>query len=144
MNNNFKNKTFEKKRAQIYMKNLQVFIVLLLCCSSFYLAAQNSIIHITDNKKLNFSFSDNGYSAWLKKQKPQRYFYESSLEIINLQYANEWNKRVENVNFNSKYYKQSINYHLHSHTHYGIEINYKLFMYFKYFEEKYETLLERH
>jgi hypothetical protein len=108
------------------------------------MAAQNSTIHITDNKKMNFSFPDNGYSMWLKKQKPQRYFYESSLEIINLQYVNEWNKRVGNVNFNSKYYIQSIDYQLHSQMHYGIEINYKLFMFFKYFEKKYEILLERH
>ena len=114
MNNIIINQTFEEKQAQIHMKNLRIFIVLIVSCSSFYLVAQNNTINITDNKKLNFSFSDNGYSIWLKKQKPQRYFYESSLEIINLQYANEWNKRVDNESFNSKYYKQSIDYQLQS------------------------------
>jgi hypothetical protein len=141
------------------MKYLQIFLTLtfiILSCSTSSLLAQNktsynygskpqksNTIRITDNKKLNFSFIDNGFSNWLKRQKPQQHFYQSSLEIINLQYVNEWNKRVDNASFNSELYTQQINYQLRSKTHYGMDVNYKLFMYFKYFEEKHEIILKR-
>lgn len=141
------------------MKYLQLFLVLILAILSFGAASktvqykmpidiisdiqQIKVIHITDNKKLNFTFKDNGYSNWLKKQKSQRYFYQSSLEINNLQYVKEWNKRVNNSSFNSELYTQQINYKLHSKVHYGMNVNYQLFMFFNYFEEKHEILLER-
>jgi len=141
------------------MKYLQIFFtstVIILYCSTSSLQAQNetsynyvskpqknNTIRITDNKKLNFTFIDNGFRDWLKHQKPQRHFYQSSLEIINLQYVNEWNKRVDNASFNSQIYTQHINYQLRSKIHYGMDVNYKLFMYFKYFEKKHEILLQR-
>jgi len=141
------------------MKYLQIFFtftLIILNCSTSSLHAQNktsynyvskpqknNTIRITDNKKLNFTFIDNGFSDWLKHQKPQRHFYQSSLEIINLQYVNEWNKRVDNISFNSQLYTQHINYQLRSKIHYGMDINYELYMYFKYFEKKHEILLQR-
>ncbi len=139
------------------MKYLQIIVILILSCNTSrilgqnqkpnnfsFISHKNGNIRISDGKKLDFSFRDNGFSTWLKKQKPQRHFYESSLEIINLQYVNEWNKRAENSDFKSSLYTQRIEYQLYSKMHYGIEINYYLYMYFKYFEKKYEVILKRH
>ncbi len=139
------------------MKYLQIILTLILSCNTSpilgqnkksnnfsFITHQNGNIRISDGRKLDFTFRDNGFSTWLKKQKPQRHFYESSLEIINLQYVNEWNKRVGNSDFKSLFYTQRIEYQLYSKMHYGIEINYYLYMYFKYFEKKCEVILKRH
>lgn len=139
------------------MKYLQIIVILIFSCNTnpifsqnknsnnvSFITHQNGNIRISDGKKLDFTFRDNGFSTWLKKQKPQRHFYESNLEMINLQYINEWNKRVGNSDFKSALYTQKIEYQLQTKKHYGLEINYYLCMYFKFFEKKYETILKRH
>jgi hypothetical protein len=139
------------------MKRLLIVIILIIGCvinpvfsqnkkpnNVSFVTHQNGNIRISDNEKLDFTFRDNGFSTWLKKQKPQKHFYESNLVMINLQYVNEWNKRVGNSDFKSSFYTQKIEYQLHSKKHYGLEINYYLYMFFKYFEKKYETILKRH
>jgi hypothetical protein len=104
---------------------------------------KNDIIHITDHKSFEVTFNDDQFYGWLKKQIPKRRYLQSSLEIENLQYSSEWNRRVGNPEFDSNLYVEQIDYQIKPKKHYGIDVNYKLFMYFKFFEEKYEKLLTR-
>jgi hypothetical protein len=104
----------------------------------------NETIHITNNEGFDVVFKDNGFYSWLEKQDPKKNFYESTLEIQNSQYVNEWNKRVANPNmYDSNLYSHTINYEIKPKKRYGLDVNYELFMYFKFFEEKHEKLLEK-
>ena len=104
---------------------------------------KNDIVHITDHKNFEVTFNDGNFHNWLTKQLPKSKYLQSSLEIKNLQYTSEWNRRVGNPEFDSDLYVQHIEYQIKPKKHYGIDVNYKLFMYFKFFEEKYEELLTR-
>ncbi len=101
-------------------------------------------IHITNNEGFDVVFKDSGFYAWLNKQEPKKNFYESSLEIQNSQYVAEWNNRVANPKmYDSNLYSHTINYEIKPNKRYGLDVNYELFMYFKFFEEKHEKLLKK-
>jgi len=99
-------------------------------------------IHITDHKYFNFSFCEPGFKEWLARQEPMSEYYESSLEIKNMQYVHEWNRRVANPSiYDHKLYSRRIEYRINPKRRYGLEVNYKLYMFFIYFEQKHEQLL---
>lgn len=128
------------------IKSYFLFFFLILC-GNFSVSAQNvmtkdtSIIHITDNNHLSVTFKNDQFYDWLAKQSPKHKYLSSSLEIENLQYVTEWNKRVGNIEYDANLYTQQIDYKIKPRLHYGLDVNYKLYMYFKFFEEKYEKLL---
>ena len=93
---------------------------------------KNDIVHITDHKSFAVTFKGDQFYSWLTKQIPKNKYLQSSLEIENLQYSNEWNRRVDNPKFNSDLYAQQIDYQIKPRKHYGIDVNYELYMYFKY------------
>jgi len=99
-------------------------------------------IHITDHKYFDITFYETGFNKWLAKQEPMSRFYESSLEIKNMQYVNEWNKRVANPSiYDPHLYTKRIEYRINPRKRYGLEVNYKLYQFFIYFEKKHEQLL---
>ncbi len=101
-------------------------------------------IHITNNDNFDVTFEDVGFYNWLAKQSPKSEFLRSSLEITNLQYVTEWNRRVDTPEkYDNELYKKKINYKIHPKKHYGLDVNYELYMYFKFFEEKHEMLLNK-
>jgi len=104
---------------------------------------KNDIVHITDHKSFAVTFKGDQFYSWLTKQTPKNKYLQSSLEIENLQYSNEWNRRVDNPKFNSNLYAEQIDYQIKPRKHYGIDVNYELYMYFKYFEERHEILLSK-
>ena len=105
---------------------------------------QTETIHITNNEGFDVVFKDKGFYSWLKKQDSKKNFYESTLEIRNSQYVAEWNKRVVNQNmYDSNLYSPIIHYEIKPKNRYGLDVNYELYMYFKFFEEKHEKLLEK-
>jgi len=129
-------------------------ILLFSVCGGFSVSAQDistskiskvrsksDIILITDHKSFKVTFKDGQFYSWLTKQSPKKKYLQSSLEIKNLQYATEWNRRVDNPKYNSDLYTQLIDYQIKPKKHYGIDVNYELYMYFKFFEEKHEKLL---
>ena len=104
----------------------------------------NETIHITNNEGFDVVFKDKGFYAWLDNQTSKKNFYESTLEIQNSQYVAEWNRRVANPNmYDSNLYSHTINYEIKPKKRYGLDVNYELFMYFKFFEERHEKLLEK-
>ena len=102
---------------------------------------KKDIVHITDHKTFETTFKADQFYSWLAKQSPKNQFLQSSLEIENLQYAMEWNRRVDNSDFDSNLYTHQINYQIQPKKHYGMDVNYELYMYFKFFEETHEKLL---
>ena len=81
-----------------------------------------------------------GFDSWLITQKPITYYSNNTLRIKNNFYVVEWNQRVlQPSNYNPMLYEQVINYD--PTIDYGIEVNYKLYMYFLYFQQKYNQKL---
>jgi hypothetical protein len=81
-----------------------------------------------------------GFKNWLVTQRPMWYYSLNLLENRNRYYVLEWNRRVQSPHlFNSNLYNQFINYD--PAIEYGLEVNYKLFMYFEFFQQKYRQRL---
>jgi hypothetical protein len=80
-----------------------------------------------------------GFDSWIHTQPPRGYYGVDYLETRNYQYVLEYNNRVYNNSFSRILYPQEINYD--PTIHYGMEVNYLLYNYFKYFEEKYRQKL---
>lgn len=81
-----------------------------------------------------------GFESWLATQRPQSYYTQSTLEIKNLFYVTEWNNRVSQpFVYDPNLYMQPIDYR--QGIDYGMEVNYLLYMYFQFFEQKYNQNL---
>jgi len=81
-----------------------------------------------------------GFDPWLHTQKPMTYYTDSYLANRNLFYSSEWNRRVYLPGvYSSHIYSQLIDYD--PGTDYGLEVNYMLFMYFKFIQDKYKQKL---
>ncbi len=80
-----------------------------------------------------------GFNGWLISQPPKGYYGLTYLETRNRQYVTEYNNRVYAPGFNKNLYVQAINYD--PNISYGLEVNYLLYNYFKYFEITYNQKL---
>jgi hypothetical protein len=75
---------------------------------------------------------DPGFDTWLAS-KPSKNFYSNNYYVQkNRFYVDEWNLRYSTEN-NNGLYDNYIDYN--PDVDYGIDINYRLYYYFKYFEE---------
>ncbi len=84
---------------------------------------------------------ETGFAVWLLTQQPKENFTSDLLAIRNRLLVAEWNRRVQQPTRYRKLnlYEQEINYF--PTVDYGLEVNYKLYMYFKFFQEKYNQNL---
>ena len=81
-----------------------------------------------------------GFDSWLRTQKPMTFYTEAYLATRNLFYVSEWNRRMYLPGvYNPQIYSQLIDYE--PSTDYGLEVNYLLFMYFEFIQEKYNQKL---
>lgn len=80
-----------------------------------------------------------GFNAWLVTQPPKGYYGLNYLETRNKIYVTEYNYRVYAQGYDKNLYLQEINYN--PNTSYGLEVNYLLYNYFKYFEDTYNQKL---
>lgn len=82
-----------------------------------------------------------GFYGWLATQ-PQRGFYsQSTLEMRNFFYVQEYNLRVNNPSrYGAQLYEWSIDYD--RKVDYGYEVNYLLYNYFLFFEKIYNQKLQ--
>ncbi len=95
-----------------------------------------------ENKELEYEIIiiDIGFESWLVTQKPIWYYSNSSLRIKNNFYVTEWNIRVNQpFVYDPHLYELPIDYS--PHIDYGKEVNYKLYMYFQFFQQKYKQKL---
>ncbi len=82
-----------------------------------------------------------GFNTWLSTQaRPENYYNQRFLENKNIQLVSNWNTRVlQPSRYDSKLYEMRINYE--SGTNYGFDVNYKLYNYFIFFQNKYKQNL---
>jgi hypothetical protein len=94
-------------------------------------ALKNETISV-DSVEYCLIIIDSGFDTWLAT-KPSKNFYSNNYYIQkNRFYVDEWNLRYSTEN-NNGLYDNYIDYN--PDADYGIDINYRLYYYFKYFEE---------
>ena len=91
-----------------------------------------------DSLEYEIIIFDVGFETYLNTiAKPDWYYTQDYLETKNRFYITEWNIRVNNPRrYNPSIYENQINYDFN--IDYGLEVNYKLYNYFKFIEYKYK------
>jgi len=91
-----------------------------------------------DSLEYELIIIDPGFETYLLTiAKPANFYSQSYYENKNRFYVTEWNIRAQNpMRFNSSIYENIIDYDFC--IDYGLEVNYKLFNYFKFVEYKYK------
>ena len=84
---------------------------------------------------------DVGFTSYLNAiAKPMQYHSKTYLQSKNRVYVAIWNNRARNPTvYNMSIYENIIEYE--PNTDYGLEVNYKLYWYFKFAEQKYKMRL---
>ena len=81
-----------------------------------------------------------GFNNWLATQRPRGYYEQFWLENRNIINVTEYNNRVINsTQFDPNIYLQQINYD--RGVDYGYEVNYLLFNWFQFFQQRYNQNL---
>ncbi|HPJ09471.1 MAG TPA: DUF6146 family protein [Flavobacterium sp.] len=81
-----------------------------------------------------------GFESWLATAKPRNYYSLTFLENKNYFFVTEYNRRVLDVHrYNPNLYEMRIDYD--PNIHYGLEVNYLLYNYFIYFQNRYKQKL---
>lgn len=80
-----------------------------------------------------------GFYDWLATQPPKGHYGIEFLENRNRLWVAAYNRRVHDPSYPRTLYGQEINYD--PSVHYGLEVNYLLYNYLKYFQEKYHQKL---
>ncbi|TPN88705.1 DUF6146 family protein [Aquimarina algicola] len=97
---------------------------------------EDTIRIANDSLEYEIIIIEPGFNAWLVTQRPRGFYSEQFLENRNRQYVIEYNQRViQPQRFDPNLYVQQINYE--SSIHYGYEVNYLLYNYFLFFEQRY-------
>jgi hypothetical protein len=98
---------------------------------------KNDTIRIAnDSLEYEILIIEPGFDSWLLSQPPRGFYGQTKLEAKNTQFVSEYNNRVFNQNqFPSNLYTEQINYD--PAVDYGYEVNYLLYNYFVYFQERY-------
>ncbi len=134
------------------MKTLkQIFIIfsvglLVWSCSSS--SIKNKRIHkekpvviANDSLEYEIIIIDIGFNLYLNTvAKPAGFYSQNYLENKNIFYVFEWNNRVRNPqSYNPNIYENTIEYN--QNIDYGYDVNYKLYNYFKFAQQKYHMKL---
>ncbi len=144
---------FKKSRFMKSIFSILAIICLFASCNSPKTAVntnetdisqtQDTIKLVNDELEYEVIIIEAGFDSWMaRRARPRNSYTQSFLESKNVQYVTEWNNRVLSSRFNSNLYEMSINYQ--QGTDYGFEVNYLLYHYFVYFQEKYKQKLSSH
>ena len=119
----------------------------LYACSSYPVknsekSKEKPVIISNDSLEYEVIIIDVGFTLYLNTiAKPKKYYSLSYLENRNNMYVTNWNIRALNPSkFNSTIYENRIDYS--SQIRYGLEVNYKLFNYFQFAQQKYKIKLD--
>ncbi|MBT8262376.1 MAG: hypothetical protein KJO05_06110 [Bacteroidia bacterium] len=89
-----------------------------------------------DSLEYEILIMDLGFNNWLVTQPPEGYYSQTFLENRNRLFVTEYNRRVQNFQlYDRNLYWQEINYDFN--IDYGYEVNYLLYNYFMFFQERY-------
>lgn len=103
--------------------------------------AKDTVRISNDSLEYEVIIIDVGFTSWMAgRAKPRGFYSETYLENRNRIYVPEWNSRVlQPDRYDPKLYEMQIDYD--NTIHYGYEVNYLLYNYFVYFQEKYKQNL---
>lgn len=134
------------------MKSLQrllfvlIFGILLWACKSTPTNNTSSekeepVVIKNDSLEYEIIIIDPGFNLYLNSiAKPEGFYSQTYLENKNRVYVSTWNFRAQNpTQFNPNIYENVIDYS--PHINYGYEVNYKLFNYFQFAQQKYRMNL---
>lgn len=94
-----------------------------------------------DSTEYQLLIIDPGFDSWLATQPPVNFHSNQYYRIWNLRYVNEWNNMYR-TGRHPQYVESYVDYD--PNAEYEVELNYKLYWYFRYFEKKYNiTLVKR-
>lgn len=108
---------------------------------SVKLAESDTISIVNEALEYEIIIIELGFGSWLASTaKPEGYYTQEYLENKNIFMVSEWNNRVLQPNrYNPNLYEMQIDYH--NGVDYGYEVNYKLYNYFVFFQNKYNQQL---
>ncbi|MBE0674796.1 MAG: hypothetical protein IH591_09065 [Bacteroidales bacterium] len=89
---------------------------------------------VNDSLEYELIIMDPGFDTWLVTKPSMNFHTNEYYRQKNIQYVREWNFRYMNPSRHGDLYQTYIDYN--PTTEYDIELNYKLYYYFVYFEEK--------
>ena len=130
------------------MKNFLFILTLsfaIYSCGTFNKTMGNSSAEITKNDTIRIAndsleyeimIIEPGFDSWLISQPPRGFYGQSFLESKNRSFVSEYNNRVlQPARYSHNLYGEQINYD--PTVDYGYEVNYLLYNYFVYFQDKY-------
>ncbi len=102
---------------------------------------QDTVRIANDELEYEIIIIEPGFNAWLMSTaRPQGFHSQQFLETRNIFWVTEWNRRVLNsARFDPNLYELQIDYR--QSIDYGYEVNYKLYNYLVYFQQKYRQRL---
>ena len=102
--------------------------------------SQDTIRIVNEELEYEIIIFETGFDSWLVTQFPRSFYSNETLAVKNNFLVVEYNIRVRDpMRYNSMLYVQLIDYR--SNVDYGMEVNYLLYMYFKFFQQKYNQRL---
>ena len=126
---------------------LSILSLLLFACGSYPVknskkSKEKPVIISNDSLEYEVIIIDVGFTLYLNTiAKPKNYYSLNYLENKNNMYVTNWNLRALNPSkFNSTIYENRIDYS--PQIRYGLEVNYKLFNYFQFAQQKYKIRLD--
>lgn len=131
-----------------YLFSILIFAFIIISCDSTKPVVQtetdtstlsDTVRIANDSIEYEIIIIEPGFNSWLVTQPPKGYYGISYLESRNRQYVVEYNNRVYSPGYNKNLYVQEINYD--PTVSYGLEVNFLLYNYFKYFETTYNQAL---
>lgn len=100
-------------------------------------SSQEVVRIANDSLEYEIIIMDIGFETYLNTiAKPMNFYSKEYYETKNRFYVTEWNIRARNpLRYRGDIYENEINYDFN--VDYGLEVNYKLYNYFKFVEHKY-------
>ncbi len=124
-----------------------IVVVAIASCGGVKKDVQNTTNSLSDtvriaNDSLEYEILiiEPGFNQWLVTQRPRGYYEQFWLENRNIFLVNQYNNRVLNpTQFDPNLYLQQIDYN--QNIDYGYEVNYLLWNWFQFFQERYNQKL---
>jgi hypothetical protein len=121
------------------MKKLILLLLILLVVSVHSNGQQDTLRFApsgesSDSVEYELIVIDPGYEAYLATQPSMNFYSQHYYENWNLRYVTEWNYRHSQPMRYGDMYQTYIDYR--PNIDYGLELNYKLFHYFRFFEKE--------
>ena len=143
----------DKITDKYFIKQLGVILFMLLIissCGNFNNTSNEDKVEYStltlegisdDSLEYNIIIDDIGYDSFLIMQKPMNFYSQRYYENWNRYYVSDWNIKVGTANYHSTKYQNVFDMYIDYDptVDYGMMVNYKLYYYFRFVENKYNV-----